>query len=244
VQTINKEKSPKTHRRLLGIFAALYFVQGVAEPTGGLMGQSVRSLLREWGLDASEMASFMFLVSLPWMIKPCYGLVTDFLPIKGYRRKYYFVITSILMMVGMFAIAFMPLTPGSTALLLILLIMPTIAITFLDVVTDAYMVDTGQPLGITGRLQSTQWAAHNAALLLASVIGGYLSQHKLQRLGFFVCGFFGLLTLYVALFQVKEKPEHKIQSYQLKVAGRSLWRALRTRALGLCLSWLCRPLYF
>jgi len=33
-------------RRLLFVFGALYFVQGVAEPTEGLIAQPVRSLLR------------------------------------------------------------------------------------------------------------------------------------------------------------------------------------------------------
>lgn len=230
IPAMTKKGSTGRHYRLLAIFATLYFVQGIAVPMQGIMVQPIRSLLKEWGLGASEMASFMFIMTLPWMVKPIYGLLTDFLPIKGCRRRYYFLITGILTTASMFIIAaVMPLPPGSTTILLTLLLISNVALALNDVVTDGHMVDTGQPLGITGRLQSVQWIGLNFGLLLAGVIGGYISEHNLQRSGFLACGLLALLIVYIALFQVREKPEHNIQSGQIKVAGRALWRALRTR---------------
>jgi hypothetical protein len=31
---------------------------------------------------------------IPWLIKPIYGLISDFVPLFGQRRKSYFVLTS------------------------------------------------------------------------------------------------------------------------------------------------------
>jgi hypothetical protein len=57
------------------------------------------------------------------------------------------------------------------------------------------MVEKGQPLGLTGRFQSIQWAAANAALLLTGVIGGYVAETKLQSLAFATCAALWMLAL-------------------------------------------------
>jgi hypothetical protein len=69
------------------LFGALHEVQGIGEPTEGLVAQPVRSLLRSWGDDAAQISAFMALLSLPWMSKPVYGLLSDFLPLAGQRRR-------------------------------------------------------------------------------------------------------------------------------------------------------------
>lgn len=39
------------------------------------------------------------------------------------------------------------------------------------------MVETGKPLGLTGRFQAVQWSAFNTASVVAGFGGGWLSQH-------------------------------------------------------------------
>lgn len=53
---------------LVLLFGAMYFVQGIAEPTEGLIAQPVRSLLKSWGYTGAGIGRFIFLLSIPWMI--------------------------------------------------------------------------------------------------------------------------------------------------------------------------------
>ena len=218
-------------RKLFIIFAALYFIQGTGQLSSGLVSQPIRSMLNHWDYDSAYIASFMFLLAIPWYIKPVFGLLTDFVPIRGYRRKSYLILSSSLMIIGFTAALFLPLTPAAATFILIMLLLPSFGIASTDVATDAVMIETGQPLGITGRLQSAQWGALYGAGLICGVAGGWISQYGLQRLGFLICGLLGVIVLYISIFHIKEKPHPEFQRGQLKRAIVVLGKAMRTRTV-------------
>ena len=213
-------------RRLAVLFAVLYFVQGAGEPVAGLIAQPVRSILKAWGESPAAIATFAAAVSLPWSLKPLYGLVSDFLPLWGSRRRSYLLATSLLSVAGFAALYGFRPEPGNYALFLVLLVAPTFAIAFGDVLVDALMVEKGQPRGLTGVLQSVQWSATYAATLLVGVTGGYLSQHGLEAAGFLICGGLALATFVLAWRWVDEEPRPPGETFRetraaLARAGRS-----------------------
>jgi len=130
---------------------------------------------------------------------------------------------------GFLAATLMPLIPSAGTTILLVLLLPSFGIAIKDVATDAAMIETGQPLGITGRLQSAQWAAMYGAGLICGVAGGWISQHGQQSLGFMICALLGLVALYIAIFHIKEKPRPELQRGQLKRAIKALGEAARTR---------------
>ena len=79
---------------LTAVFGLLYFAQGIREPTEGLIAQPTRSLLRNWGYSADTVTTYMALLALPWAAKPLYGLLTDFVPIAGTRRRSWLLLTT------------------------------------------------------------------------------------------------------------------------------------------------------
>ena len=153
-------------------------MQSVGDPTSGLIAQPVRSLLKSWGESPAALGALMALLAVPWTIKPIFGLLSDFVPLFGSRRRNYLLLANGLAAVSLLLLAFVPIAPGSRWLLFALLLPTTMAIALGDVIVDALMVEKGQPLGLTGRFQSIQWAAANAALLLTGVLGGYVAEER------------------------------------------------------------------
>ena len=94
-------------------------------------------------------------------------------------------------------------------------------------------VEKGQPLGITGQIQSVQWGALSVAGLLAGSLGGYIAQHQLQRPMFLGCGILGLGSLAIVLLLVREPKHAPRPAENLRFAWTQL---LAGRRLALLLS--------
>src|SRR5262245_17579645 len=88
-QRLNLFKTPET-RRLALLFAVVYFAQGMWY----LPNQTITIVLKDRGLSAGQVATFFTITTLPWLLKPLYGLVSDFFPLFGRRRKSYFLLTT------------------------------------------------------------------------------------------------------------------------------------------------------
>lgn len=212
------------------LFGTIYFVQGVGEPTEGLIAQPVRALLKRWGRDTDDIAAFMALLALPWSLKPLFGVLSDFVPIAGSRRRSYLIATSGATVVGLFGAWALDLPRGAAGLLFSLLVLPTIGVAFSDVVADALMIEKGKPLGITGRLQSVQWGAMYGAGILTGVLGGWLAERRLEGLGFLICGSLTLVTLACTVLFVREErvaPPRRSPAHAL----RALWDTARSPAV-------------
>src|SRR5262245_14580933 len=187
------------------LFGLLYFVQGIVEPTDGLLSQPIKSLLRNWGYSAASTAWFISVLSVAWAIKQLYGLLADFVPLAGSRRRSYLLLTTAVASISLTVVYFLPLTSERAVLLLLLLLPTAVAIAFSDVVIDAMMIAAGQPRGMTGRLQSIQWSSMYAATILTGVAGGALRQWGMQQAGFLIAGISCAISLLAVLFLVRER---------------------------------------
>ena len=224
------EPPSAARRETLGLgvlFGAMYFIQGIGDPTDGLVAQPINALLKSWGHTSGAITGFAALLSIPWVLKPLYGLLSDFLPVRGSYRKSYLLLTTGATVLGMLVLYVVDLPHGAWWLLLGLLWIPAVGVAFSDVVVDALMVEKGQPRGITGSLQSVQWASLYAAMILSGWLGGYLSQHGLQKLGFVLCAAVTAVTLLLTWRLVRETPRPAAPR-SMRAAVSSLARAART----------------
>jgi MFS family permease len=203
-------------RRLAVLFGVVYFAQG----TWYLPGQAVTITLKERGLSAGEVATFFAITGVPWMVKPVYGLISDFLPLFGRRRTSYFMLSTTLAAGCGFALALMPQHPyGWLAALFTAM---AFGLAFTDVLTDALMVESGKPLGLTGAFQAVQWGAIYAASILVGELGGFFAEHRDLNSAFLWAAVFPVLSLLMMTRFVKEP----------RVAGEreaflETWRATR-----------------
>ncbi|MGA9948432.1 MAG: hypothetical protein WBQ24_09310, partial [Xanthobacteraceae bacterium] len=77
----------RTIHRLLIFFALVYVVEGVGQIVG-LISQPLNYYLKQaLGWTPLQVTAFITIFNLPWIIKPIYGMVSDFVPLFGYRRK-------------------------------------------------------------------------------------------------------------------------------------------------------------
>ncbi len=155
-------------RRLGLFFAIVYFAQGTS---GGLSKQPFIYYFKSLGMGADAVAALFALAAVPWMLKPLYGLLTDLVPLWGYRRKSYLMLMGTLAACGYASLGEF-LSPEMIAWLLLA---GTLGIAAVDVVADALMVEEGLRLGRIAQFQSHQWTWLNMAAVTAALTGGWLS---------------------------------------------------------------------
>jgi MFS family permease len=234
-------------RRLALVFAVVYFAQGMWD----LPAQPIAFVLKEhFGYSATQVASFFAVTTLPWLIKPAYGLVSDCVPLFGRRRKSYLILTCTLATAAGLALSLLPTyTPWRMALLFTAM---GLGLAFSDVVVDALMVEHGKRWQLTGAFQSVQWASIETASALVGGGGGALTERGSLRVAFLLAALFPLLSLMMAAFAI---PDARVESPagQVRAWWTAIREALRSRPLwavaGFILFWtfspsIGTPLYF
>jgi MFS family permease len=207
-------------RRMATLFGAVYFAQGIYQlPT--LLAQPVKYYLRQaGGYTADQIAGFFWLATLPWMIKPAYGLLSDFIPLLGYRRRTYLLLANIL--AG--AALCWALGVTSPRTLLAALVLAGVGVAVSDVVVDALMVESGQRTGRVKLFQGIQWACISFAGVGSALAGGWLCDHFAPGRAFRVASVVGVVVAGVigvlAWMLVREKRASlDLESLRLTAAG-------------------------
>ena len=159
--------------RLLIFFALVYVVEGLGQVVG-LISQPLNYYLKTaQGWTPVQITAFVTLFNLPWIIKPVYGLVSDFLPLFGYRRKSYLLIVNVAAIGGFFWAS--QLTAPSD--LLVALMITAYAMAISSTLCGAVLVENGQRLHQSGTFVNQQWLWANIAAMAAAIVGGQLVQH-------------------------------------------------------------------
>jgi MFS family permease len=226
--------APSSKRHILRLsvfFAAIYFVQGITEPNAGIANQPIFFLLKDGlHLTAAGTATFMAIVAVAWNIKPLYGLTSDFFPLFGYRRKSYLILSSALAAGAWFLLGSQPAYAYGPTLLILAIC--GLGLAFSDVLCDAVMVETGKPLGMTGRFQAVQWGSINTASVLAGIGGGWLSQNVSYQRTFLFVSAFPLISLVATAFCVHET-RARYDREVVRQTARAVHSAIGSRPLWL-----------
>jgi MFS family permease len=187
-------------KRLAVLFGIVYFAQGM----WSLPVQTIIISLKDRGLSAGQVATFFAITTVPWLIKPVYGLLSDFVPLFGYHRKSYLLLTSAAAATAGLALG----VAGDHSYwrMANFYTLMALGLAFTDVLVDALMVENGKPMGLTGAFQSVQWGAITTASILVGELGGYLAENRRLHAVFFVAACFPLLSLLMTAFFVRERP--------------------------------------
>jgi MFS family permease len=151
-------------------FALVYVVEGLGQ-TGGLIAQPLNYYLKQtFGWTPVQVSAYLTILNLPWIIKPVYGIVSDFLPLFGSRRKAYLVIVNAAATAAYFWVSQIT-APGE---LVFALLLTAYAMAISSTLCGAILVENGQRLGASDAFINQQWLWFNIAALASGFIGGQL----------------------------------------------------------------------
>jgi len=213
-------------QRLAGLFAIVYFAQGMWY----LPNQTIMIVLKDAGLGAGMIANFFVVSGAPWLVKPVYGMLSDFFPLFGRRRLSYFVLSSSVAGAAAFAVG----VTGTREYwpLMLLFTAMGLGLAFTDVLTDALMVENGRRLSLTGAFQSVQWASLYTSAILVGLVGGWLAERRSLSGAFLLAACFPLLSLAIAVAVVRE-PRARADRAAMIQRVRAVRDALRAREIWL-----------
>jgi folate/biopterin transporter len=215
---------------LMGILV-VYFVQGIL----GLTRLAVSFFLKdELGLSPAQMSALLGISAIPWIVKPVFGFISDGLPIFGYRRRPYLVLSGILGSLAWLALATV-VNNVPTATLAILLASLSVAMS--DVIVDSLVVEKArkESLGDAGSLQSLTWAVAALGGLITAYLSGWLLEHFSSRTVFGITAIFPLAVSAVAWIIAEDKIAHdnplESQTPTTRQQIKSLWQAITQKAI-------------
>jgi hypothetical protein len=165
------ERRPDGTSRLMLFFAIVYTVEGFCQAKVGIIWQPLAHYLKETqGWDTLQIAASLAVLDVPWVVKPLYGMISDFLPLFGYRRRSYLLLASAAA-VAAFLWTTQVLEPAAIVLALLL---TAIAMATASTVCGALLVENGQRLSASAAFINQQWLWFNVAVMAASLAGGQL----------------------------------------------------------------------
>jgi MFS family permease len=151
-------------------FAIVYVVEGIGQARVGIIFQPLNYYLKVIGWTPVQVTAYLAILNFPWIIKPVFGLVSDFIPLFGYRRKSYLIISSICA-VGAYAWIVRLTEPSEFALLLVL---TSFAMATASTLCGALLAENGQSYRLSSTFVGQQWLWFYIAIMASSFVGGAL----------------------------------------------------------------------
>ncbi|NJN56983.1 MAG: folate/biopterin family MFS transporter [Leptolyngbyaceae cyanobacterium SL_5_9] len=206
----------------------VYFVQGIL----GLARLAVSFFLKdELGLSPAEVSALMGVAALPWIIKPLFGFISDGLPLFGYRRRPYLILSGLLGTASWLGLAFFAHS-ALTATLAIALSSLSVAVS--DVIVDSLVVERAraEDVGKAGSLQSVCWGASALGGLVTAYFSGFLLEHFSTHTVFIITATFPLIVSLVAGLIAESRVDHpsewaviwqQVKQLRGAVSQKSIW---------------------
>ncbi|AKH39117.1 MULTISPECIES: MFS transporter [Nitrosomonas] len=215
---------------LVFLFGIVYFAQGIAQ-SGGLISLPLNYYLKEV-MQFNELGAthYLAVLAIPWVIKPVYGLVSDFISLFGYRRKSWLLVLNLFTCIGYFWLAEI----ADNDQLIMALLLTAIGTAAADVIIDALMVENGRKFNMTAQFQAVQWFWLCVAQIVTSILGGWLAEMAdpgtgLRTAAIITMAAPAIIAILSWLIVKEEKTSMDVASLKATVAG--LRETFRSRLL-------------
>jgi MFS family permease len=158
-------------RRLMLFFAVVYTVEGIGQAKVGIVWQPLLHFLKEvYGWTPLQVAASLSVLDVPWIIKPLYGAISDFIPLFGYRRRSYLLLSNTAAIAAFVWVTHIT----APAVVVFALTLTSIAMAISSTLCGALLVENGQRHNASAAFVNQQWLWFNGAVAATSLLGGWL----------------------------------------------------------------------
>ena len=229
-QALAPETEQSRVRRLMVFFAVIYLAEGICQ-SDGLISQPLNFYLKQvHGWTAVQVTAFLTVFNLPWFFKPFYGIVSDFVPLFGYRRKSWMLAANGAAAAGYIAV----MTTGAPDMILVLLLVAVYGMAIVSTLSGAILVEAGQRLHASSRFVNQQWLWFNVAAIVTSLLGGVLVQWFTPINALHAAALMAGISPFAAIvctLTLIEEDKSSISMAGMKASLASLSMAVRSRQL-------------
>eukprot|EP00474_Spongospora_subterranea_P009322 CRZ09780.1 hypothetical protein [Spongospora subterranea] len=189
--------------------SVFYFILGVLIAMPAL---PIKKLLMD-NLHAqpAEMAFIFSMMTIPWALKPLYGLLSDSCPIRGQRRRPYIIIGMLTNSLVWLYLAAIEETAG-IAIVSTLMLFSSITLVLADVASDTFLVEKAQLESIadSGKWQSLAWSFRACGAMIGAGLAGIVLDHTEFGIGFLLnlSGLSSLVACSSAMLMYEPVVEH------------------------------------
>ena len=222
----------------------VYFVQGILGLSRLAKDYFVKD---ELGLSPAEASIIFTISSVPWLVKPLWGFISDSVPLAGYKRKSYLAACGFLGAGAGFSLCTVVNdVPGAV----LAFTLGSLSTAFSDVVIDSIVVARarGESQALSGSLQSLCWGSVAIGGIASSYFSGSLIETYGTKYVFGVSALFPLLIACAALLvredpvdepksrtpseaETADKKDVKSVGVQLAELGKKLWGVGKQRRI-------------
>lgn len=194
------------------LFSFIYWNQGI----WGLKSAPLYYLQREiWGLSVFQIALIGMITTIPWTIKPLWGIIVDSFPLFRKKAKYwlilnYSIIASLSFFIAIFGLNYWTLI--TTGFLF------GICFAWNDVAGDGFVCILEKKYHLQGKLQAISWFSLSLAGLTTSLGGAWIAKYYDYKLAFLLCAISPAIMIYF-IFKKHDEPDvkpKKVDKKQLK----------------------------
>jgi folate/biopterin transporter len=207
----------------------IYLVQGIL----GLARLAVSFFLKDdLGMTPAEVSAMLGIIILPWTLKPLLGFMSDGLPILGYRRRPYLILSGVLGTASWIALGTVVETVWQATLIIAL---SSLSVAISDVIVDSLIVERArkESLSNAGSLQALCWGTSAFGGLLTAYLSGFLLEIFSTQIIFLITAFFPLLVTLASAFIAEEMTGDRLQFESVKQQVIQLKNAITQKSIWL-----------
>ena len=166
-------------------------------------------------VETTNLTKILIMIKIPYLIKPLYGLILDFIPIFGYKKKSYLFICFLVNSISWYS--FIISNDKHMMFSLICLLFIHISLSFTTVIGSAIQVDLSKMyeneksnIGEkTSQLMSEYFIIKSVGTLVPSYFKGFLIEKYTNDIIFYVSALISLLILISGIILVEDKIQEK-----------------------------------